>query len=185
MTASGDDLDAWMAARGVTLYRRPADVPPAASRAFVLTDDNAFDLPAAVDVALRLLSANSKGYFLMIESDAHTDRPEGGLTRLVAFDRIIEDLAGRVGPDTLLLFTADHSFDLRVHDGGRGDTLLDGIAASTGRASPRLELKHVRIDNTHTGEEVLVAAQGPGADRVRGYIANTDIFRIILDAWGW
>jgi alkaline phosphatase len=30
------------------------------------------------------------------------------------------------------------------------------------------------MDNGHTGEEVLVAAQGPGAERVRGYIANTD-----------
>jgi alkaline phosphatase len=41
------------------------------------------------------------------------------------------------------------------------------------------------MDDTHTGEEVLVAAQGPGADRVRGYLANTDIFSIMLDAFGW
>jgi alkaline phosphatase len=41
------------------------------------------------------------------------------------------------------------------------------------------------MDNGHTGEEVLVAATGPGADRVRGYLANTDIFRIMMDAYGW
>jgi len=32
---------------------------------------------------------------------------------------------------------------------------------------------------------VVVAAQGPGARRVRGFIANTDLFRIMLAAYGW
>jgi alkaline phosphatase len=188
VTAAGGDLDVEIAAAGVTVFRRPADVPASAARAFVLADDNAFDFAAAVDLGVGILAANPKGYFLMIESDAHTDRPEAGLKRLVAFDTVIRNLAARVGPETLLLFTADHSFDLRIHDGHAGDGVLDGMAAlapSATRANPRLELKNVRIDNTHTGEEVLVAAQGPGADRVHGYLANTDIFRIILDAWGW
>jgi alkaline phosphatase len=30
-----------------------------------------------------------------------------------------------------------------------------------------------------------VAAQGPGADRVRGYMANTDIFLVMIRAFGW
>ena len=41
------------------------------------------------------------------------------------------------------------------------------------------------MDNGHTGEEVLVAAQGPGAERVRGYMANTDMFRVMMAAYGW
>jgi alkaline phosphatase len=32
---------------------------------------------------------------------------------------------------------------------------------------------------------VLVAAQGPGAERVRGYLANTDLFGVMMDAFGW
>jgi alkaline phosphatase len=41
------------------------------------------------------------------------------------------------------------------------------------------------MDNSHTGEEVLVAAQGPGAERVRGYMANTDLFSVMMRAYGW
>jgi alkaline phosphatase len=32
---------------------------------------------------------------------------------------------------------------------------------------------------------VLVAAQGPGSERVRGFISNTDLFGIMFDAFGW
>jgi alkaline phosphatase len=41
------------------------------------------------------------------------------------------------------------------------------------------------MENSHTAEEVVVAAQGPGAERVRGYLSNTDLFRIMMDALGW
>jgi alkaline phosphatase len=41
------------------------------------------------------------------------------------------------------------------------------------------------MDDGHTGEEVVVAAQGPGAGRVRGFIANTDLFHIMMAAYGW
>ena len=43
----------------------------------------------------------------------------------------------------------------------------------------------MRRDGTHTGEEVIVAAQGPGSDRVRGYMLNTQIFHVMMDAYGW
>jgi alkaline phosphatase len=41
------------------------------------------------------------------------------------------------------------------------------------------------MDSGHTGEEVVVAAQGPGAGRVRGFFKNTDLFRIMMAAYGW
>jgi alkaline phosphatase len=41
------------------------------------------------------------------------------------------------------------------------------------------------MDNGHTGEEVLAAAQGPGAERVRGFMPNTDLFRVMMAAYGW
>jgi len=43
----------------------------------------------------------------------------------------------------------------------------------------------VRVDDSHTGEEVLVLAQGPGAEQVKGFFANTEIFRIMMAAYGW
>ncbi len=184
-TAAGTDLDALAARAGRPLYRSLDAVPADARRAFVFTDRSEFDLQRAVDTAIAILSRQPNGYFLMVESDAHTDRPEQGLRHLVEFDRVIERVAQRASSDTLMLFTADHSFDLRIHDGRNGDSVLAGLDPASPRANPSLRLPNVRIDDTHTGEEVMVAASGPGASRVHGYLANTDLFHIMLDAWGW
>jgi alkaline phosphatase len=73
--------------------------------------------------------------------------------------------------DTLIVFTADHSFDLRVVGGKKGESILEG--------------KAVNVDGHHAGEEVVVAAQGPGSERVHGYMPNTQIFHIMMQAYGW
>jgi alkaline phosphatase len=63
----------------------------------------------------------------MIEWDAHTDNPEKGLSHVVAFDKLIRELSTTVSPnDTLLLYTADYSFDFRVHGGGPDRSLVTG-----------------------------------------------------------
>jgi alkaline phosphatase len=41
------------------------------------------------------------------------------------------------------------------------------------------------VKGHHAGEEVLVAAEGPGAERVHGFLSNTDLFRIMMAAYGW
>jgi alkaline phosphatase len=62
----------------------------------------------------------------------------------------------------------------------------DGDAAAEQAAAPaRDEKANVRVFDSHTGEQVLVAAQGPGSARVRGFIENTDLFRIMMAAFGW
>ena len=160
-------------------------VPGTATRAIVLLEDRNFDLAAAVRMARRMLSANPRGYFLMVEADAHTDALRPGLERLLTLDRVIEETAGAVGPDTLILFTGDHSFDLRVHGGTWGRPLLTGAAAESSGGMTSVQLPNVRMNNVHTAEEVLVAAQGPGAELVHGYMANTDLFQVMLKALGW
>jgi alkaline phosphatase len=58
----------------------------------------------------------------------HTDQPEKGLSHVVAFDKLIRELSGTVNlDDTLLLYTADHSFDFRIHGGGPDQPLLKGL----------------------------------------------------------
>jgi alkaline phosphatase len=80
-----------------------------------------------------------------------------------------------------VLFTADHSFDLRtVASLAKGQPLFTVDGA--GKVIPA---KGVVVNGHHSGEQVLVAADGPGAGRVRGFIANTDLFGIMLAAWGW
>jgi alkaline phosphatase len=157
------------------------DVPSAASRAVVLTDDADFDIASATRAAIAILSRNPNGFFLMVESDLHTDKLQRGLERVPRFDRLIEETVKAESKDTLVLFTADHSFDLRtVQSLAKGKPLF--TLDADGKAVPE---KGLVVQGHHSGEQVLVAADGPGSDRIRGFIANTDLFGIMLDAWGW
>ena len=45
-------------------------------------------------------------------------------------------------------------------------------------------LPHSANQGVHSGEDVILTATGPGADRVRGFLDNTEVFRIIVDALG-
>lgn len=153
-----------------------------ARRQVAVLDSGVYDIAAVMRATIDKLSANPKGYFLMVEWDAHTDNPKNGLERVVAFDKAIRETAARVDPKkTLLLFTADHSFDLRMISGKPGAPLAlpaNKEEGATGKFA-------VRVNGSHAGEEVLVAAQGPGATRVRGYLANSDLFGVMMAAFGW
>ncbi|MGH9674730.1 MAG: alkaline phosphatase [Bryobacteraceae bacterium] len=139
-----------------------------ASRVISLFDGE-FDLSAAVDHAIRILSRNPKGFFLMVESNNHSKDVKQTLDRTVAMDKIIRRIAEAFRKDSLILFTADHSYDLRLPRGAKGTDILP----------------LVKVDGSHSAEEVLVAATGPGSDKVRGIIPNTRIFHIMMEAYGW
>lgn len=91
----------------------------------------------------------------------------------------------RLGEDTLILFTADHSYDLRVHDGRRGKPLLPELDQDFGDDQDSIRLDNVRREDDHTGEEVIVAARGPGSANVKGVMSNVDLFGIMREAFGW
>jgi alkaline phosphatase len=166
---------------GYALLSSPEAVGPDSTRAVGLTDASDYDLSAVVANAVSALSRNPKGYFLMVEWDLHTDDVKKGLDRTLVVDRVIRETVEKAGPRTLVIFTADHSFDIRLRGGAKGLPLLpEPTSGSEPPATPPL-----RVDGGHTGEEVVVAAQGPGARRVHGFIANTDLFRIMMAAYGW
>ena len=144
-----------------------------------------FDLDAGVRRAIDVLSRNPKGFFLMVESDLHTEEIMRGLERTVRLDRAIRATAERLGEDTLILFTADHSYDLRVHDGRRGKPLLPELDQDFGNDQDSIRLDNVRREDDHTGEEVIVAALGPGSSNVKGVMSNVDLFGIMREAFGW
>jgi alkaline phosphatase len=169
------------------IYSSLADVTPADRRPIVVQDADV-DVPAAAKSALRLLSANRKGYFLMIEWDAHTNNLPRGLDAVVGLDKLIREIASTVNlNDTLLLFTADHSFELRSVGGRRGRPLLDGLEEwkKTRKENEGIQIPALRVGRSHTGEEVVAAAQGPGAEQVRGFLPNTRLFQIMMNAFGW
>jgi len=89
--------------------------------------------------------------------------------------------------DTLMIFTADHSFGLQVDGGRRGEPLLEGYEAWKARDGDDrvVRLENVMVNRTHTAEEVPALAIGAGAERVRGYFPNTHLFDVMMKAFGW
>lgn len=165
------------------------EIPADARQAIVLLDRNDFDVQAAVNAAHRILSKNKKGYILIVEVDAHTNDIQRGLDRMVTMDRVVEQTAKLVGRDTLLLFTADHSFDIQLRGGRLGEPYLEGLEAAQAKSREEdrrdVRIPTIRMDDGHTGEQVIAAAQGPGAERVRGFMKNTDLFHVMMRALGW
>lgn len=152
--AAGLDLDGVLRSQGYTLLDSPEAVRPDTTRVVGLTDASDYDLSAVVAGAIGALSRNRKGYFLMVEWDLHTDEVKKGLDRTLVIDKVIREAVERAGPRTLVIFAADHSFDIRVRGGGRGRPLVpDPASGDSTPANPPL-----RMDDGHTGEEVVVAA---------------------------
>jgi alkaline phosphatase len=168
------------------IYSSLADISSANPRPVVVGDS--VDAHEATLKALDILEDSPNGYLLVVEWDAHTDDPRDGLRNLVDFDRLIAEVEKRVDlSDTLLLFTADHSFGLQVDGGQRGGDLLEGYDAWKAAKQDQdiVRLKNVLVNDSHTAEEVPTLAIGAGAEGVRGYFPNTHLFNVMMDAWGW
>jgi alkaline phosphatase len=176
------DLDQQLKEAGWSFYASVSDIPAGAKKAVALVDGEDFKVDEATAKAIQILSRNPKGYFLMVEWDLHPTKPGRALDTVVAFDRLIEQTVTKLASkDTLVLFAADHSFDFRLRSGKRGVPLTlpaDAKESAAGKFD-------VAIGTSHTGEEVLVAGYGPGAERVKGFLPNTEIFQIMLAAYGW
>ena len=146
-------------------------------RVIALFDDGEFDFSAAVQQAVARLSKNPKGFLLIAHSDCHTARTRTSLQRLIDMDKAVAAVAEQRKNDTLILFTADHSYDLRI----KGETLTE-----TARSADRTKiLSAVSLEDQHTAEEVPLLGMGPGSERINGFMSNTDVFGILMSAFGW
>jgi alkaline phosphatase len=186
LVARGSSFEALSKTHNRPIYATLEDAPASNERPVVVADD--MDARAATLKALDILQRSPTGYFLVVEWDAHTDDPREGLQNVVDFDKLIAEVESRVDlSDTLLLFTADHSFGLQVDGGRRGQPLLEGYEAwkAAKQEADVVRLKNVMVNDTHTGEEVPALATGAGAERVRGYFPNTHLFTVMMDAFGW
>ena len=186
LAEAGTGFDELASRHDRPIYASLDEVDASNPRPVVVADS--IDVHAATLRALELLQDSPEGYFLMVEWDAHTDDVRKGLQNVVDLDRLMAEVEQRVDlADTLLLFTADHSFGLQVDGGQRGEPLLAGYEEwkQSGARDDVVRLKNVMINRTHTAEEVMVLATGAGAHRVRGYFPGTQLFNVMLDAWGW
>jgi alkaline phosphatase len=172
-----------MREKGYAFYGSLQDITNKDKRVIVLLNTEDFPVEMAVHRAIQILSRNPKGFFLMVEWDTHTDHLRPGLNHVIELDNVIRKTAETANKGTLIIFAADHSFDLRLLRGKVGESLLP--ETESGDESTQMKRSNIAVGGGHTGEQVLVAAQGPGAKRVHGFIVNTDLFHIMMAAYGW
>jgi alkaline phosphatase len=166
------------------VFDAPGQIPAEATRVAAIYDGGDFAPEPVLEKVLGILSRNPKGFFLMVEWDMHTDDLKKGLDRVIVMDDLIRKVAQEASADTLILFAADHSFDLRLRGGKTSQPLAEQVAAAA--ADPAaVKQPVIRVDGSHTGEEILVTGRGPGAERIQGFMANTGIFQIMMAAYGW
>ena len=176
----GIDLAKELETSGRAFEDSLSSVAAGTKRVVSLEDDENFDVDAATEKAIEILSRNPKGFFLMVEWDLHPSKPERCLDTAAKFDRLVQKTAKQMAGNTLVLFTADHSFDFRVLSGKKGADLRLPTAPNVAKNGTLTEEKPaVAVGTGHTAEEVLVAAEGPGSQRVSGVMANTDLFQVM------
>ena len=179
-TKLGRDLDADIKASGYAYIDSLASLSQlngANDRVIMLTDDDQFDFTEAVQQAVARLSKNPKGFLLVAHSDCHTGKTRTSLQRLIDLDKAIAANAQEVKANTLVLFTADHSYDLRL----KGEKLTETSKAS----DPKNILQAISLEDEHTAEEVPLLAAGPGSERVHGFVSNTTVFHLLMQNFGW
>ena len=127
----------------------------------------------ASEKAFEVLSANEKGFFVMIEGSqidggGHANSIEEVVTETIDFDKVVKaafDFAD-AHPGTLVVVTADHE------TGG-----LTIPANGTG-------VKYHFSTGGHTGVMVPVYSYGAGAERFTGIMENTDIPKRMMELLG-
>jgi alkaline phosphatase len=148
------------------------------------------------DKAIKLLSKNKKGFFLMVEAGLIDHAAHSHMTGEFLWDGIACDKAVGVARmfamknrDTLLIVVADHATGgpnfVGMSDPAFPDSVItEGFPKYVLRPDgfPSVEsMRPIAIQwaktTGHTGEDVLVSALGPDAEILEGVIQNTDVFR--------
>lgn len=129
-------------------------------------------LPVSVNTALRILSKNRKGFFLMVEGSqidwgAHANNTGFVAMEMIDFDKAIGNALtfAKNSGKTLVIVTADHETG--------GMALMNGDI-NEGKISALFATKN------HTGLMVPVFAYGPGAELFQGFQQNTDLFKKMM-----
>ncbi len=125
-------------------------------------------LPDATEAAIRLLSKNPKGFFLMVEGSqidwgGHSNDADYLVSEIIDLDHAIGKAFefAEKNANTLIIITADHE--------------TGGMAVTEGNISEgTYQIKFTSIN--HTGIMVPVFAYGPGAENFTGVFENTALF---------
>jgi alkaline phosphatase len=133
-------------------------------------------LPVATKTAINVLDNDKDGFFLMVEGSeidwgGHQNYTAYVTTEMIDFDQAVGialEFAAK-NKETLVLVTADHE--------------TGGFAVEKGDYNSGAVYGNFTTGN-HTGLMVPVYAFGPGSEKFRGFLDNTDIPKIIGELIG-
>ncbi|MDX8152189.1 alkaline phosphatase [Patulibacter brassicae] len=139
-----------------------------------------------------LKQENDKGFFLQVES-AMVDKQEhaadacGAIGDLAELDRATQIALAfqQEDPNTLIIVTGDHSHSTQIVGGTSGGKAtatvktVDGDPMTIGYSTAEPPING-STSQGHTGSQIRVAAKGPQAANVNGFIDQTDLYRIML-----
>ncbi len=101
--------------------------------------------------AIDILGKNRNGYFLMVEGGRidhghHAGNAYRALTDTIAFSNAVKAAAEKVGPDTLIVVTADHSHVFTIAGyPERGNPILGLVKAGTSTSKDMLGLPYTTL----------------------------------------
>ncbi|MDR1861200.1 MAG: alkaline phosphatase [Bacteroidales bacterium] len=130
-------------------------------------------LPVATKTAIDILSKDKDGFFLMVEGSqidwgGHQNNVPYIVEEMTDFDRAIGvalEFAAK-NKETLIIVTADHETGgLAIANGNLKNGTVNGLFPTGG----------------HTAIPVPVFSFGPGANRLTGFMENTDIANIVKE----
>jgi len=170
-------------------------------------EGDAYDPPVSLAemtaAAIEVLSRNPDGFFLMVEESAidrmaHRNNAPMTLKGVLELDRAVQVAIAHAerDPETLVIVTADHETG-GLAIAGSGDTpypyepgggLLDTLLAGEDGPFPVADEPYGFVvgwaTTGHTAATVPISAAGPGAERLAGFIENTEVFAALVDALG-
>jgi len=150
-------------------------------------------LPEMASKALKLLSRDRDGFFVLIEEEAIDEMAHSNNAGMViksgaALDRTVKvavDFA-RKHPGTLIVVQGDHETGgLTIENPDTGD---ESGPAPSGEDGPfpvkgsRLQVFADWTTGGHTGADTPITASGPGSAGFDGVIDNTDVHDVIARA---
>lgn len=175
-----DAIGAELKAKGYYFARTMDEVlslDSSKTRVVGMFDGDDFEIATAVKQAVARLSQNPKGFFLVVHSDCHLGKTRPSLVRLIDLDKAVRAVGEDLKSNTLMIYTADHGYALYV----KGEKAAE---AQKSADSKRI-VDAIHLQDQHTAEEVPVVAMGPGSERVKGFMSNTDVFHVMMAAFGW
>jgi alkaline phosphatase len=141
--------------------------------------------------ALDVLSSSNEGFFLMVEGSgidhaAHHNDLTALVLEVMAFDEAVKVAYEfqKNNIDTLLIITGDHE------TGGLATLSYSATSLKSGRNGVVANLSELQQTSrwatmSHTATPLFVWGIGPGSEEIKGWKHNSELFGIMLNAYGF